>query len=54
MIIDPWGKVLAECPDGEGFCVADIDLAFLAEVRQRMPVLEHRRPQLYTQQLPKL
>lgn len=42
-IIDPWGQVLAECPDGEGICVAEIDLEAQAALRARMPVLEHRR-----------
>ncbi|MFT5584585.1 MAG: putative amidohydrolase [Cognaticolwellia sp.] len=42
-IIDPWGQILAECPDGEGICMAEIDLEAQASLRQRMPVLEHRR-----------
>ena len=42
-IIDPWGQVLAECPDGEGICVAEIDLEAQSALRARMPVLEHRR-----------
>jgi deaminated glutathione amidase len=42
MIIDPWGTVLAEWPEGDGVCVADIDLAVLDETRRRMPCLEHQ------------
>jgi len=42
-IIDPWGEVLAEMDDEEGFIIADIDLARVQELRQNMPVLEHRR-----------
>ncbi|MBL4782488.1 MAG: carbon-nitrogen hydrolase family protein [Porticoccaceae bacterium] len=42
-IIDPWGEVLAEMDDEEGFICADIDLARLAQLRQNMPVLEHHR-----------
>lgn len=42
-IIDPWGEVLAEMNDEEGFIIADIDLARVKELRQNMPVLEHRR-----------
>ena len=42
-IIDPWGEVLAEMDDEEGFISADIDLARVKELRQNMPVLEHRR-----------
>lgn len=43
-IIDPWGKVLAECgPRGDGLAVAELDFDVLTALRRRMPVLEHRR-----------
>jgi len=42
-IIDPWGEVLAEMADEEGFISADIDLARVKELRQNMPIQEHRR-----------
>ena len=42
-IIDPWGKVLAELDDQEGFIVADVDLERLKDLRASMPVLAHRR-----------
>jgi predicted amidohydrolase len=47
MIIDPWGEVLARVEEGVGVCVADLDLARLAEVRAKVPSLEHRRPDVY-------
>jgi deaminated glutathione amidase len=43
MIIDPWGVVLARCPDGPGVCVAEIDPRSLARVRREIPSLGHRR-----------
>jgi len=43
MIIDPWGKVLAERADGAGVICAEIDLDFLAKVRAELPALSHRR-----------
>jgi len=43
MIIDPWGTVLAQVPDGEGIALAEIDPAKLRDVRTRLPALEHRR-----------
>lgn len=43
MIVDPWGKILAELPDGPGFITAEIDLDYLAKVRAELPALEHRR-----------
>lgn len=42
-IIDPWGKVLAELADEEGFIIAEIDRQRIADLRASMPVLEHRR-----------
>ena len=47
MIIDPWGTVIAQCRDGEGVAVGEVDLAFLDAVRGRIPVHKHRRPELY-------
>ncbi len=47
MIIDPWGTIIAQARDGEGVAVADIDVAWLKSVRARIPVWEHRRPDLY-------
>lgn len=42
-IIDPWGRVLAEQASGEGFLLTTPDAAEQAAIRQRMPVLAHRR-----------
>ena len=44
MVVDPWGKVVAEL-DGEetGIAVADVDLGYLKDVRSRIPVETHRR-----------
>jgi predicted amidohydrolase len=43
LIVDPWGVVLAEVAEGEGFAAADLDPERLAEVRRRLPALRHRR-----------
>ena len=43
MIVDPWGEVLAELPEGVGVVTADIDVERLADVRRRLPALAHRR-----------
>lgn len=42
MIIDPWGEVLAELPQGEGVVCADLDPARLESVRTRLPALKHQ------------
>jgi len=43
MIVDPWGRVLARAPDGEGVVTAEIDLDYLARVRSELPSLTHSR-----------
>lgn len=43
MIVDPWGKVLAERAEGEGLVLAELATARLAEVRKSLPALEHRK-----------
>ncbi|MBU8542291.1 MULTISPECIES: carbon-nitrogen hydrolase family protein [Roseomonadaceae] len=42
LIVDPWGRVVAQLPEGVGFAAADIDQAVTARLRRDMPVLEHR------------
>lgn len=46
-IVDPWGRVLAEAADGDGFVVTDLDLSAQDEVRESLPALANRRPQAY-------
>jgi deaminated glutathione amidase len=47
MIVDPWGKVLAEVQDGPGVVVADLDLTSQQDARSTLPCLTHRRPAAY-------
>ncbi|MBL9098262.1 MAG: carbon-nitrogen hydrolase family protein [Alphaproteobacteria bacterium] len=44
LIVDPWGKILAEAGDEPGIIAADIDPAKVAEARTRVPALTHDRP----------
>ena len=43
MIVDPWGRILAEAADGIGIAMADLDLAEVARVRAAIPIATHRR-----------
>lgn len=47
MIVDPWGLVLAQAPDGEGHIVAELDLERQRAIRAQLPALANRRPQVY-------
>jgi deaminated glutathione amidase len=43
LIVDPWGRVLAEGGTEPGVILAKIDLARVADARQRIPALRHTR-----------
>ena len=45
LIVDPWGRILAEQPDGDGHVAADIDPVKLKKLRSEFPVLGNRRLQ---------
>ncbi len=47
MIVDPWGVVLAQAADREGFIVADLDLAQLRSIRASLPALANRVQSAY-------
>ncbi|MBC7792376.1 MAG: carbon-nitrogen hydrolase family protein [Clostridia bacterium] len=42
-VIDPWGTTLAIASEGDGYIMAQIDMAFLERVRSDVPSLRHRR-----------
>lgn len=44
LIVDPWGEIIADMGDQVGIAFAEIDLGRVAEVRQRIPAIDHRRP----------
>ncbi|MBY0296523.1 MAG: carbon-nitrogen hydrolase family protein [Methylobacterium sp.] len=45
LIVDPWGRVLADAGGAEpGVILAEIDLGLVAEARARIPALRHARP----------
>lgn len=43
MLVDPWGEVMAMRAEGAGVVAAQLDQDRLAEVRQQLPALQHRR-----------
>ena len=47
MIVDPWGTVLATCPDRDGYALATLDLDYLDRFRTESPPLANRRPEAY-------
>lgn len=56
MIVDPWGRIIAECPkytentipsSDFSYAVAIIESSSLEKIRQEMPVFNHRRDDIY-------
>lgn len=43
VIIDPWGEVVAQVSEGEGFAVANLDFGYQDRVRTALPSLLHRK-----------
>jgi deaminated glutathione amidase len=43
LIVDPWGCVIAECGEGDGVAIADLEMSAVTNARRRLPSLEHRR-----------
>lgn len=49
LVVNPWGKVLAEASEGEEAILATLTAAELEKVRAELPLLKHRREDLYAQ-----
>ena len=43
LVVDPWGEIIAEREDGDGFALAEIDPARVEAVRTQLPTLANRR-----------
>ena len=46
-IIDPWGRVIDEADEKEQIIYGDIALEYVESVRNQLPLLKHRREELY-------
>ena len=47
IITDPWGRVLMQMDEKEGHMITEIDLDYIDEVRQKLPLLSARRTDIY-------
>ena len=47
IIADPWGEAASQMDAGEDFRITEIDLEQISEVREQIPVLKHRRTDVY-------
>ncbi|XP_053562035.1 omega-amidase NIT2 isoform X2 [Bombina bombina] len=53
-VVSPWGEVIAKAGAEEKIISADIDLEYLAEIRQNIPINNQRRTDLYSVEEKKL
>jgi predicted amidohydrolase len=44
LVVDPWGDVLLDMREAPGVALVEIEPRRIAEVREQIPVLRHRRP----------
>lgn len=47
MVVDPWGRVLAVADAKENMFAVEIDLEVMNKVRGELPLLKHRRTDIY-------
>jgi len=47
MVVDPWGDVVIQAGTGEEIIIAEIDPEKIQDVRERLPLLNQRRTDLY-------
>jgi deaminated glutathione amidase len=43
LIVDPWGDVVAQAGEGEGFALARLDPEYQERVRRALPTLSHKK-----------
>lgn len=47
MVVDPWGTVISQAGSDETIIYADLDLDMIGRIRQQLPLLKHRRTDIY-------
>jgi len=47
MVVDPWGTVISQAGSDETILYADLDLDMIGRIRQQLPLLRHRRTDVY-------
>ncbi|CAG7838265.1 unnamed protein product [Allacma fusca] len=47
LAVNPWGKIITEAEETETIVYADIDLKYLQEIREQIPLTKQRRRDMY-------
>lgn len=46
-IADPWGKIISQADENEAVVYGDIDFEYVQKIREQLPLLKHRRTDVY-------
>jgi len=46
--VSPWGNVIERMDEKEGYRIVDLDLDYVMKVREELPLLKHRRKDIYS------
>jgi len=47
MVVDPFGRIIAEMDEREGLEVVELDPKIVSDVREKLPLLKNRRAEVY-------
>lgn len=47
LVANPWGDIISEASDKEEIIFSEIDLGFIDKIRRELPLLKHRREEVY-------
>lgn len=47
MVVNPYGEIILEMGEEEGLAVVELDLAYLNNIRERLPLISNRRSDIY-------
>jgi omega-amidase len=47
LVADPWGDIISEASADEEVIFAEIDLGFVDKIRRELPLLKHRKEEVY-------
>ncbi|TJX14964.1 carbon-nitrogen hydrolase family protein [Tissierella creatinini] len=47
LVVSPWGDIINEMDEKEGYIISELDLDLVEKVRKELPLLAHRRHDMY-------
>ncbi|MGL5751495.1 MAG: carbon-nitrogen hydrolase family protein [Paraclostridium sp.] len=47
LVVSPWGSIIHSLADKEGYFICEIDFDYVRQIRSELPLLKHRRCDIY-------